>query len=150
MVDTNRKQPSKAKDVTFKVARAAIKATLVCALYSVLSPYLLAVSSLIPGLAETVELFVAVTLALMVLSDLTAGTIYHHFLNVGRAFFTIAYLVFALGDGILNVAYENFTLTIDLTSFYAIAASLGLLGLAISIMQAINFMSERAETGLKP
>jgi hypothetical protein len=33
---------------------------------------------------------------------------------------------------------------------YTIAATLGLLGLAKAILQAINFMSERAETGIKP
>ncbi len=150
MADEKRKQPNKAKDLALKVAKATIKATLVYALYFVLSPYLLAIASFVPGLAETVELFVAITIVLMILSDLTAGTVYQHFLNVGRALFTIAYLVFALGDGVLNVAFETFNLTVDLTAFYAIAGSLGLLGLAVSIMQAINFMSERAETGLKP
>jgi uncharacterized ion transporter superfamily protein YfcC len=150
MVDDKKKQPSKFRDWAVRVAKATITATLVYALYFVLSPYLLALSSLVPGFAETVELFVAITIVLMILSDLTAGTIYQRFLNVGRALFTIAYLVFALGDGVLNVAFENFSLTIDLTAFYAIAASLGLLGLAVSIMQAINFMSERAERGLKP
>jgi uncharacterized ion transporter superfamily protein YfcC len=150
MAEEKKKQPSRVKDWAFRVAKATIKATLVYALYFLLSPYLLAISSLVPGLAETIELFVAITIVLMILSDLTAGTIYQQFLNVGRALFTIAYLVFALGDGVLNVAFENFSLTIDLTAFYAIAASLALLGLAVSIMQAINFMSERAETGLKP
>lgn len=150
MVEEKKKPPSKVRDLAFKVAKATVKATLFYALYFVLSPYLLAISALVPGFAETIELFVAITIVLMILSDLTEGTIYQHFLNVGRALFTIAYLVFALGDGVLNVAYENFSLTIDLTAFYAIAASLGLLGLAVSIMQAINFMSERAETGIKP
>ncbi len=150
MVEEKKKQPSKVRDWAFKVAKATIKATLFYALYFVLSPYLLVISSLVPGLAETVELFVAITIVLMILSDLTAGTIYQQFLNVGRALFMIAYLVFALGNGILNIAFETFSLTIDLTAFYAIAASLGLLGLAVSIMQAINFTSERAETGLKP
>ena len=119
-------------------------------MYVVVSPYLQPISALVPGLAETIELFVAVTIVLMIFGDLTAGTIYQMFFDVGRALFTIAFLVFALGDGVLNVSYENFSLTVDLTAFYAIAASLALLGLAVSIMQAINFMSERAETGLKP
>jgi uncharacterized ion transporter superfamily protein YfcC len=150
MVDDKNKPPNKFRDLAVRVATATVKATLVYALYFLLSPYLLSISSLVPGFAETVEFFVAVTIVLMILSDLTKGTIYQQFLNVGRALFTIAYMIFALGDGVLNVAYENFSLTINLTAFYAIAASLSLLGLAVSIMQAINFMSERAETGLNP
>jgi hypothetical protein len=145
-----KKQPNKFKDWSVKVAKATIKGTLVYTLYFVLSPYLLTISGLIPGITETVELFVGVTIVLMILGDLTAGTIYQYFLNVGRALFTIAYLVFAFGDRFLNVAYESFSLTVDLTMFLAITASLGLLGLAISIMQTINFVSERAETGTRP
>ena len=150
MVEEKKKRPNKVKDWAFKVAKATIKATLVYLLYFVLSPYLTVLSALSPGFAETVQLFVAVTIVLMILSDLTANTIYQCFLNAGRALFTIAYLVFALGDGVLNVSYESFSLTVNLTAFYGIAALLGLLGLARSVLQAINFMSERAETGTKP
>jgi hypothetical protein len=150
MVEEMKKQPNKFKDWSVKVAKATIKGTLFYTLYFVLSPYLQAISTLIPGFTATVELFVGVTIVLMILGDLTAGTICQPFLNVGRALFTIAYLVWAFGDGFLNVAYESFSLTVDLTMFFAIAASLGLIGLSISIMQAINFMSERAETGTRP
>jgi uncharacterized ion transporter superfamily protein YfcC len=150
MVEEKKKRPNKVKEWAFKIAKATIKATLVYTLYFVLSPYLTVLSALSPGFAETIELFVAVTIVLMILSDLTANTIYQCFLNAGRALFTIAYLVFALGDGVLNVSYESFSLTVNLTAFYAIAALLGLLGLARSVLQAINFMSERAETGIKP
>jgi uncharacterized ion transporter superfamily protein YfcC len=150
MVENKKKNPNKVKDWAFKVAIATIKATLVYMLYFVLSPYLAALSAVAPGFAETIELFVAITIVLMILSDLTANTIYQCFINVGRAIFMIGYLVFALGDGVLNISLESFILTVDLTAFYAIAAMLGLLGLARSVMQAINFMSQRAESGIKP
>jgi uncharacterized ion transporter superfamily protein YfcC len=149
MVEEKKKSPNKVRDWAFKVAKATIKATLVYMLYFVLSPYLAALSTIAPGFTETIELFVAVTIVLMILSDLTANTIFQCFLNAGRAIFTLAYLVFAMGDGVLNFKYESFSLTVNLTSFYAIAALLGLLGLARSVMQAINFMSERAESGIK-
>jgi cytochrome c oxidase assembly factor CtaG len=97
-----------------------------------------------------VELLVAVNIVLMILSDLSAKTIYGCFLSAGRAIFTIAFLVFALGDGIFNVSIQGFTLMVNLTTVYGIVALLSLLGLARSVMQAINFMSERAESGLKP
>jgi uncharacterized ion transporter superfamily protein YfcC len=150
MVEEKKRTPSRFRYWSFKVAKATIKATLIYALYFVLSPYVMALSSLVPGFAEMVELFVAVTIVLMILSDLTANTIYQYFFNAGRALFTIAYLVFALGDGVLNLNLENFSLTVNLTVFYAIAATLGLLGLARSVLQAVNFMSERAESGVKP
>ena len=150
MVEEKKKSPNRVKEWAFKVAIATIKATLVYMLYFVLSPYLMALSAIAPGFTDTIELFVAITIVLMILSDLTANTIFQCFLNGGRAIFMIAYLVFVLGDGVLNIKYESFSLTVDLTAFYAIAALLGLLGLASSVMQAINFMSERAESGIKP
>ena len=150
MVEENKKSPNNVRDWAFKVAIATIKATLVYMLYFVLSPYLMALSAIAPGFTDTIELFVAITIVLMILSDLTANTIFQCFLNAGRAIFMIAYLVFVLGDGVFNIKYESFSLTVDLTAFYAIAALLGLLGLASSVMQAINFMSERAESGIKP
>jgi len=150
MVEEKKKSPNKARDWGFKVAKATLKATLIYLLYFVFSPYIAMLSTLAPGFTETIEVFVAVTIVLMILSDLTAKTIYQCFLNAGRAIFTIAYLVFALGDGVLSIALDNFSLTVNLTSFYAIVALLSLLGLAKAMLQAINFMSERAESGLKP
>ena len=150
MVEEKKKSPNRVKEWAFKVAIATIKATLVYMLYFVLSPYLMALSAIAPGFTDTIELFVAITIVLMIMSDLTANTIFQCFLNAGKAIFMIAYLVFVLGDGVFNIKYESFSLTVDLTAFYAIAALLGLLGLASSVMQAINFMSERAESGIKP
>ena len=150
MVEEKKKSPNKVRDWAFKVAKATIKATLFYLIYFLVSPYLAALSALVPGFAETIELFVAVEIVLMILSDLTANTIFQCFFSAGMSLFTIAYLVFALGDGVLNLNLENFSLTVNLTVFYAIAATLGLLGLARSVLQAVNFMSERAESGVKP
>lgn len=97
-----------------------------------------------------VELLIAVNVVLMILSDLTANTVYSCFLGAGRAIFTIAFMVFALGDGVFNLSYSSFTLTVNLTTIYGIVALLSLLGLARSVMRAINFMADRAESGLKP
>jgi hypothetical protein len=113
-------------------------------------PFVSMLSTMIPGFNEMVELLISVNVVLMILSDLTAKTVYGCFLNAGRAVFTIAFVVFALGDGIFSLSYQGFTLTVDLTTVYGIVALLSLLGLARSVLQAISFMSERAETGLKP
>lgn len=144
------KQPNKIRDWAFKVAKATIKATLIYVIYLCVSPYLMLFAGFVPGLTETIEVFVVVTILLTILGDLTAGTIFECFFNAGRALFTIAYLIFALSDGVLSIAYANFSLTMNLTIVYSIVALLALLGLARSVLQAINFMSERAESGIHP
>lgn len=106
--------------------------------------------SLVPGLAETIELFVGVYIVLMIMGDLTAGTAFQHVFGMARALFTVGWLVYAAGDGVFSVPFDNFYLSVNLTLFYAIAAALSLLGVATAVLRAISFMSERAESGIKP
>jgi len=101
---------------------------------------------------ESIEAFVAVYIVLMILGDLAERTIFQYFFSTARALFFMAYLLLSMGNGVISTSYENFSLTVNLTLFYTIAVTLSLLGVASSILQAINFMSERAEatSGLQP
>jgi hypothetical protein len=57
----------------------------------------------------------------------------------------IGYLIFSLKGGIFSLTYENVSVMADLRLFLTIAMLLSLLGLAKSVLQAINFMNEKAE-----
>jgi len=133
-----------------RIAITSLKAVLIYLIYYAVSPFVLPFQTFIPGLAETIEIFIMVYIVLMILGDLTAGTIYNCFFNVGKALFVISYLLLLAGDGVFMASYQNFSLTADLTMLYTIAALLGFLGLAKAVLQTINFMNERAETGIKP
>ena len=50
-----------------------------------------------------------------------------------------------MGDGVMSLSYESLSLTVNLTIFYGIAILLSLLGLARSILQAIEYMGKKAE-----
>jgi len=150
MVEAKKNSQSKVKDVAFRVVKATLKAVVVYLLYFFLAPLLAPLFALVPGFMETIEVFVMVYIVLMILGDLTEHTIFQCFFSTARSLFIIAYLILSLGDGIINVGFENFSLTVNLTMFYTIAALLSLLGLARSVLQAINFMSERAESSIQP
>jgi uncharacterized ion transporter superfamily protein YfcC len=141
---------NKVKDVAFRIAKAALKATFVYLLYFFAVPLLTPLFALVPGFMETIEVFVTIYIILMILGDLTERTIFHCFFNAARGLFIVAYMVFSVGDGVISVPADNFTLTVNLSILYTITALLGLLGLAKATMEAIHFMSERAEGGLKP
>jgi hypothetical protein len=100
---------------------------------------------LIPSFMESIEVFVAVYIVLMILGDLTAKTVFQYFFGTARVLFFMAYLLLSMGDGVFSTTYENFSLTVNLTLFYAIAVTLSLLGFARTLLQAINFMHEKAE-----
>jgi hypothetical protein len=145
MVEQQKKSKNLVKDVSFRVAKATVKAILVYLIYFLLVPMLAPLFELIPGFMESIEVFVIVYIVLMILGDLTAKTVFQYFFSTARALFFMAYLMLSMGDGVFNTSYENFSLTVNLTLFYTVAVLLSLLGFARTILQAINFMHEKAE-----
>jgi hypothetical protein len=150
MVEEKKNSQSKVKDLAFRVVKATLKAVLVYLLYFFLAPLFAPIFKLVPGFMGTIETIVVVFIVLMVLGDLTERTIFQCFFSTARSLFVVAYLILSLGDGIINVGFENFSLTVNLTMLYTIAVLLSLLGLARSVLQAINFMNERAESSIQP
>jgi hypothetical protein len=92
-----------------------------------------------------IETFFIVYIVLMIVGNLTSGTIYQHFFNAAKALFVIGYMLFSLGGGVFGTSFENVSLMVDLRMFLVIAVLLSLLGLAKTVLQAINYMSEKAE-----
>ena len=145
MAKQQKKSKNLVKDVSFRVATATVKAILIYLLYFLLAPMLAPLFEMVPGFVESIEAFVAVYIVLMILGDLTAKTVFQHFFSTARALFFMGYLLLSMGNGVFSMSYESFSLTVNLTLFYTIAATLSLLGLARTILQAINFMHEKAE-----
>ncbi len=137
------------KDVSFRIAKATVKAILIYLLYFLLVPMLTPLLEVVPSVAESIEAFIVIYIVLMILGDLTAKTVFEHFFSTTRALFFMGYLLLSMGDGIFRTSYESYSLTVNLTLFYTIAATLSLLGLARTILQAINFMHEKAEADSK-
>ena len=138
----------KMRRIVFLALKATIKATIFYVIYFIVSGFLAPVSELIPGFQQMIEAFVMVYIVLMIISDLTSGTIYQHFFNAAKALFVMAYLILSLNGGLFGVTFENVSLLVDLRVFLVVAMLLSLLGLAKSVLQAINYMSEKAEPKL--
>jgi hypothetical protein len=98
-----------------------------------------------PGIQQVAETFMMIYIALMIIGELTSGSIFQHFFGAAKALFVIGYLLLSLNGGIFGFSLEGINLMIDLRLFLMIATLLGLLGLAKSVLQAINYMSEKAE-----
>lgn len=130
---------------TFKALKATLKAVLLYGIYFTLSIFLAPVSEILPGFQQILETFVMVYIILMIIGELTYGTIVYHFVNAAKALFVILYMIFALQTGIVGVTVQNVNLIIDLRLFLSTAILLGLLGFAKSILQTVNFLNEKAE-----
>ena len=145
MANTNTGFKKNLRGIVFRALKAAIKGILFYIIYFVLSQLLAPVSTLVPGLQQVIETFFIVYIVLMIVGDLTSGTIYQHFFNATKALFVIGYLLFSLRGGVFGTSFENVSLMVDLRLFLVIAVLLSLLGLAKTVLQAINYMSEKAE-----
>jgi hypothetical protein len=136
---------SNLRRMVFRALKATIKGVLVYAIYFVAWGFIAPVAQIVPGLQASLEAFVAVYVVLMVIGEFTSGTVYQYFFGAAKALFIVAYLIMSLNGGIMSMAFEGINLLVDLRLFLVITMILSLLGLAKSVIQAINFMSEKAE-----
>jgi len=136
------------RKMIFRALKATVKGVIFYAIYLILWSFIAPATEIIPGLQAMVETFVAVYIILMIIGDLTAGTIYQYFFNAAKTLFMIGYLILSLGGGILGFTYANVNLIIDIRLFVGVAMVLSLLGLAKSVLQAINYQNEKAEQPL--
>ena len=138
-----------------RIAKAAVKGIVYFVLFYVLLTFLVSqLSEFAPQLfaqyEQTVTIFAAILIFFVVASELTSGTIYQHALNIGKALILILFFVYALNGGILKLDIDiaeaqQVSLVVDLTVFLLMLITIDLLGLAKSVLQAVNFLSEKAD-----
>lgn len=102
---------------------------------------------------QLVTVFAAVAVFFVVASELLAGTIYQHALNIGKAILFMIFIVFALNGGAVKfevdlMEAQRISVGADLRVFLLALVTIDLLGLAKSVIQAITFLSEKTEKQL--
>jgi hypothetical protein len=135
----------KMRKTVFTIAKTAIKTAVVCIIYVILSQVLAPLSPLIPGLQGMLQTFVVVYVALMIVGNLTSGTVFQHVFSAARCGFVMAYLIVSLNSGIFDYTFGTVSLMVDLRVFLVIVMMLEILGLAKSVILAIDFVSQKAE-----
>ncbi|MEM3700836.1 MAG: hypothetical protein QXL57_08255 [Candidatus Bathyarchaeia archaeon] len=136
---------TKLRQMIFKALKATVKGTLFYVAYLFVWMFLAPISQLIPGFQQIIETFVIVYIILIIVGDLTSGTIFKHFFDAAKALFVICYLILSLKGGMFDIAYQNLSLTVDFRPLIAIITLISLFGFAKSVFQAINFLNEKAE-----
>ena len=69
---------------------------------------------------------------------------------IGQALVLMVLIVISLEGGIIKISFQNTQITPDLTFYLVMFLTIDLVGLAKSVLQAINFLSEKAESQLPP
>lgn len=147
MAVEDRKPKRNFRKIAMTATKAAIKAVFVFVIYVIVSRLLTPVSTYVPNLPQMIQTFVIVYATLMIIGDLTSGTVFQHIFGAAKSGFVIAYLIVSLNSGVLAYTFGNVSLMVDLRAFMIVAMMLGLLGMARSVIQEIDFLSHRAELG---
>jgi hypothetical protein len=137
-----------------RIVKATIKAVLyLIFLYIIPMIIVSQLSAMAPEIfavyMDYLTIFAAIVIFSVVASELTAGTIFQHAFNIGRALVLIIFFILALKGGIISqdIAVESMRLhfVVDLRVYLAMLISIDLLSLAKSMLQAVSFLSQRVE-----
>jgi hypothetical protein len=137
------------RKIVFKALKATVKGILFYMAYFVLWSFISPLAEFIPSLRQIVETFVIIYVVLMILGELASGTIYQFFLNVAKALFVTLYLILESRGGVFSLTFNNLNFFVDFRMVLAVVVLLSLLGIAKSMLQAVNYLSEKAEYGAK-
>ncbi|MBS7633365.1 hypothetical protein KEJ15_07115 [Candidatus Bathyarchaeota archaeon] len=148
MVKVGNSSRSFAKTLAVKAVKAAAKGVVFYLVYLVAWMFIAPFSEVIPGFQEVIESFVMVYLVLIIVGEFASGSIFQYFFSAARILFVIGYMMYTLNGGVFGMTVENVSLMVDLRLFMLIAIVLSLLGLAKTMLQAISYMSEKAEPRL--
>ena len=144
-INTN---PKRKPSILRRALKATVEGTILYAVYFVLSQFLAPLSEYVSGFQQISETFVTVYIILIIVAELTSGSILQHFFNAAKALFIIAYLMVSLGTGIFSLTFQGLNFVVDIRLFLIIALLLSLVGLAKSVLQTIDYVNERAELAL--
>jgi hypothetical protein len=95
--------------------------------------------------------FSAIVVFFTVVTELFSGTILQHAFSIGRAIVLIVYFIYALNGGIFTSTFQipeqpqAIHVLADLRAFLAMLIFVNLLGFAKAMLEAISFLSGKAE-----
>lgn len=83
-------------------------------------------------------------------SELTSKTIFQHAFNVGKMLALMVFIIYVLEGGLLTIEFQMLHIVADLRVYMFMVLAVDFLGLAKSLLQAVNFLHEKAESQLPP
>ncbi|MCJ7699383.1 hypothetical protein MUO56_03955 [Candidatus Bathyarchaeota archaeon] len=133
------------RKILFRASKATIKGSIFYGVYFLLSQYMAPIFTVVPSFQQTIESFVIAYTVLLIAGELTGGTVYQHFLNVAKALFVVGYLMLSMKSGVIELTLSSIRIAVDFRLILTAAVLLSLLGVAKAVLQAVDYMSEKAE-----
>jgi len=90
--------------------------------------------------------FAAVFIFFLVASVFSSGTVFQYVFGVARMLASMIFFIYVLNGGIITLTVEGTSIMLDVTVVLAMLVLVCLLGIAKNVVQAIDFVSGKAET----
>ncbi len=133
------------RKITVRILRAVVVGLIFLGIYILSSQFLAPVSEFFPGFEGMVGGFIIVYGALIIISTLLMDTVFQHVFSIAKELLVVAVLVSSFQSSVFSVNFENANIIVDLRLFLGIATMFGLLALAKSVLEALNYANEKAE-----
>jgi len=137
------------KTLLKKIIPRILKASLLAIVLYFLLFYIptLMMSSFIPsGYDLFIDIFAAMTIFFVFITQLASGTIFQYVFGATRALAFIIFFMQVLNSGAVTGNFEAISILVDLRVFFAMLIAIELLEFGKNLFEAINFLSEKVET----
>lgn len=101
-----------------------------------------------PSYTQLLRTFAIIIVFFVVASVLLAGTIFQHAFNMGKALVFMGFFIYALNGGFISLDFESIHVEADLRVYLAMLLTIDFIGLAKSLLQAMDFLAKRTERQL--
>lgn len=128
-----------------RIVKAVVKVAIMLVVFIFLSNLLSPFSAFLGGFSMVIDVFFIVFIAFIILIELASGTIFQHLFGTARSLFVLFYLAHLFGAGVFSLAVEGVEVMVDLRIILATIILLSTLSLAKSMLNTVNFLSEKDE-----
>jgi len=138
------------KRILPKVFKAAFLAVITYLPMYFLSSLISPIKPFFPWYEPVTNIFAAVFIFFLVVGVLFSGTVFQYVFGVARTLVLMVFFICVLNGGIITLTVPtegaSVNMILDVTVVLAILVLICLLGIAKNVVQAIDFMSNKAET----
>jgi len=125
--------------------KAGIKAVLIYIVYFIFMLLVQPFFELIGQYSLLIDIFFMVIIAFTFLTEFFSGTIVKYMIEFSKSLFIIFYFVASLNSGIIDISMENVSIIVNLRFFLLMLVLINLIGMAKTVLSAINFLHEKSE-----
>jgi len=132
-----------------KAFKAALLAVIAYLPMYFLSALISPIQPFFPWYEPLTNIFTAAFIFLLVVGVFSSGTVFQYMFGVARMLVLMIFFIYVLNGGIITLAVPvegaSVTIMLDITVVLAMLVLVCLLGIAKNVVQAIDFVSHKAE-----